>query len=501
MANINDTQYDLSIGYIFTFDFGSEDILHLNDKNILHKMEDFVSGYYYIPDKADIVNFETYENEILNTYKSKMYEERFKKSVLQQRRSLMIQLPTVELYTLSYLLGKSNTITSGKVSLNCTVTLNEMGVGSLVLWLDFPLDEKINSNLLLNFKQINNIHTRIDWSLGAKKGLRINGDYTLRDIAQFIIICLNTTFFSSVNVQKIKKDLSLNVSLNDIHKNICRFTQKNDLIVTTDMVSYPIFHLDFKSNNAANVEYINNFVDENKQLIRALATGDKNWDKKKPELIEKFLKENNFTTRDSIQWFTYNEGSVKIYSNKLETSLLTSKVLITFELELMLTMKHYVYKIIRNLNHFTGLMQNKFPLRTVSKFRDREMRRLDEFYNLDFIQKDTTANRVDRFKKMLNIDEVLQIAITKIDSLNGYMNTEFQNSSALRQVALSVIFGTFTSGGLFYNIIRKAVENNIFVWGYNLADLRFRYQIGLTLILMSFVGSFILLYFRKIRIS
>lgn len=501
MPNINDTVYNLSMGYIFTFDFGSEDILHLNDKAVLDMMKEFVSGYYYIPERADIVNFEEHQNELLKTYKNKMYEERFKKSVLQQRKSLMIQLPTVELNTLSYLTENSNTITTGKVALNCTVTLNEMGVGSLVLWLDFPQNEKVSSNLLLNFKQISNLHTLIDWSLGAKKELRINGDYTLRDIAQFIIICLNATFFSSVSVQKIKKNLAANKSLNDIHKDICRVTQKNNLIVSTDMVSYPIFHFDFKPNTEANVEYVSNFVKENKQLIRALATGDKNWDKKKPELVDKFLTENNFTTRESIQWFTYNEGSIKIYSNELETSLLTSKVLITFELELMLTMKHYVYKIIRNLNHFTGLMQNKFPLRTVSKFRDREMRRLDEFYNLDFIQKDTTASRVDRFKKMLNIEDVLQIAIKKIDSLNSYMNTEFQNSSALRQVALSVIFGTFTSGGLFYNIIRKAVENHVTFWGYDFGDMRFRCQLGLTLLLMSIVGSFILMYFRKVRIS
>ena len=129
------------------------------------------------------------------------------------------------------------------------------------------------------------------------------------------------------------------------------------------------------------------------------------------------------------------------------------------------------------------------------------MRRLDEFYNLDFIQKDTTANRVDRFKKMLNIDEVLQIALKKFDSLSSFMNTEFQSASALRQVALSVIFGTFTSGGLFFNVIRKAVENHVFLWGYDLGLMRFRYQLGLTIIFMSIVGTAIIFYFRKTKIS
>ena len=40
MPNINDTVYNLSMGYIFTFDFGSEDILHLNDKTVLEKMKE-----------------------------------------------------------------------------------------------------------------------------------------------------------------------------------------------------------------------------------------------------------------------------------------------------------------------------------------------------------------------------------------------------------------------------------------------------------------------------
>jgi hypothetical protein len=142
------SNYNLSMGYIFTFDFGSEDILHLNNKEILEKLKQYVAGYYYIPDRSDIVNFEEHENELLKTYKNKMYEERFKKSVLQQRKSLVIQLPTVELNTLSYLTQKSNCITQGKLALNCTVTLNEMGVGSLVLWLEFPKNEIIQSNLL-----------------------------------------------------------------------------------------------------------------------------------------------------------------------------------------------------------------------------------------------------------------------------------------------------------------------------------------------------------------
>src|SRR5665647_3726684 len=138
MPNINDTLYNLSMGYIFTFDFGSEDILHLDNKAVLDRMKDFVSGYYFISDRADIISFESYPNELLKTYKSKMYEERFKKSVLQQRKSLMIQLPTVGLNTLSYLTDASHSIAGGKLALNCTITINEMGVGSLVLWLDYP---------------------------------------------------------------------------------------------------------------------------------------------------------------------------------------------------------------------------------------------------------------------------------------------------------------------------------------------------------------------------
>ena len=308
MGNINNTEYGLTVGYIITFDFGSEDILHLNDKQVLDKMRDFVSGYYYIPEKADIVSFENYPNELLKTFKNKMYEERFKKSILQQRRSLMIQLPTVETNTLSYLTESTISITKNKISLNCTITLNEMGVGSLVLWLDFPSDEKISAEQLLNLRYISNLRTIIDWSLGPKKEFRINGNYTIKDIAQFIIICLNATFFKEVNIKKVKNNLTTNKSLNDIHKDICRFTQKNNLSISTDIVSYPIFHFDFKINKDADIEYIKKFTEENKKVIRALATGDKNWDKKKSDLVDKFLLENNFTTRESIQWFTFNEG-------------------------------------------------------------------------------------------------------------------------------------------------------------------------------------------------
>ncbi|MFN0277814.1 MAG: hypothetical protein ACKVRN_04340 [Pyrinomonadaceae bacterium] len=459
----------LSMSYVFTFDFGSEEILDLSSAKLKQGLETFTSTYYFLGEGKQI-EIGSSEHLLLKAYKKEIYELRFKQAGLVQRKSLILQLDPIELDGLTY---NSVEVVRNKIRLDTTVQIHEMGVGSVVFWLDLEGKENFQTEGLSGFGDTANLRTKVNWSGGSNKELRIDGIFSIEELARFVIICLNSIFFDDslrasdvenrtlTNV--VKKMLADNKTLEYVHSFICQETTRNMILVHEQIDSYPIFHFNFKNKTDADINFINTFVENNKKQIRGLVAKDKNWDKKTDQIVDEFLKTSSFSTRESIKWFTHNTGSLKIYSHEIETDVLTSKVLITFELELVLTMKHYVYKIIRNLDYFTNLSKEELPLRALAKFRNREMRRLDEYYNLDFLQKDTTRNRIDRFKVILNVEDVLQIALKKLESLNLFLNTEHQFASQRRQTIISTVFGIFGAGNLANAFLIHLIKDRNFV--------------------------------------
>ena len=480
---------NLSLSYIFCFDFGSEDILPFSGQKEIEMIKSFTHGIYFI-NKDEIGISGTNSNNILNIYRSDMYKRRFKNSVLSQRKTLMLQFP--EFRTRGIVHNNTEIISSDQsVSFNVSATLNEMGIGTLVFWLD--LRGKFSFAELSKLREISNLNTSVDLRSGFDNKLRLYGNFSFIELAQFLIISLSTIKKSIYEIDQIQSKLSQSKKIKEIYKYECD-KASSDLKLSYDIDFYPIYHFDFTNDPTMKRDELQAFTTQHKQMIRGLITGDVNWDKKKSEVIESFLNDFSFSTRDSIQWFTHPNGSIKMYSNDLETSLSTSKILITFELEIILTMKYFLYKLIHNINYFSEIAKSSYPIRSLSKLRDKEMRKLDDYYSVDFLQKDTTISRIAKFKEMMNIDMILEIAEKKIESLNIYTTTEYQDAIGWQQLFLTIIFGIFGAGNLAFVILDYGIKKQVL-------SLSFYWVIIITLVSMILSGAIILLIFRKTRIN
>ena len=479
----------LSMSYIFTFDLGSEEKIRLADEAILGKLGSFISGSYVVG-KDEIRKYSQHDVKYIESYHDDMYKARYKQSILPERNLLLLQFPPLELSGLSY--NRLELVKEKKLlKLDCTSSLNAMGVGSLVFWLDLEDAGEFDFEELKSLRDVRALRTNIDWRQGPNKKFRLNGNFSLLDLARFMIICLFTTIYPNLDTEVIKHKIENDENIDDLYDYVCQKCS-GLLKLSQDIQSYPIYHINFMNFEQADSKYLQEFVNANKAKLRGIITGDLNWDKKKAAVVDQFFSTSNFSTRESIYWITHPNGSMKAYSRDLETSILTSKILVTFELEIIVTMKYFIYKIIRNLNDFSNVTHNTYPLRAIAKLRDREMRRLDEFYNMDFLQKDTTVARLDKFKKMFMIDETLDIAVKKFESLNTYMATEFEDASSRRQLALTVIFGVLGTGSLIFEVLREAVSNGS-------VNITFTQQILVTILTMIIAAVAIIIFYGKIK--
>jgi hypothetical protein len=479
----------LSLSYIFTFDLGSDEKLSLVEQKTLNRLNAFALGFYVVGSWVSRDQLSRVP-DFLESYRSEMYERRFKPTMLSQRRTVILQLPPIELLGLTHLY--TELIPANRVlTLNCTSTLNEMGVGSIVFWLDLENSFKFRLEQLIAFRDISNLSTQVDWRVAPDINIRLNGSYSLMDIARLVIILLHSATSSRVKLKEVKQKLDSDETLLKVHSEICS-KWHGTLKASSEIESYPIFHLNLAQMQNGDKKFLHEFVLRHKAELRGIITGDLNWDKKVQSIVDRFWEDYSFSSRETICWITHPNGSMKIYSSELETPLLSSKLLITFELEIMLTMKQFIYRIIRNLNFFSASSKNKYPLKSLAKLREEEMRRLDDYYNLDILQHDTTINRLDKFRRMFRIDDLLQIALKKFEGLNIYMATEFQNAEAERQLVLTIVFGVFGTGLFVFEGLTKGTEDKVF-------NLPFLSLIAWTLGSMVAVGILIYLIYRRVR--
>lgn len=480
-----------SMGYIFTFDLKSDTPTDLIDTTTQDRFKDFASTVYTVGGELRDYGTERNDHSLVRIYKQEMYDRRYRRAVLTTRRTMLFEFRPQYVSGLLHTEKALEVVSPGKALLfRFTATVNQLGVASLVMWLDLGNPGALSFEHQQALRDIPALKTQIDWRVDPA-GARLHGLVSLLDIARFAILLIYSALYETVDLRSIRRQIDGGVPLERIHRDTCELIRDQPHI-SHEIDCYPIFHVDLTADESATGAPFRDRCESSLKQVRGLLVGDENWDKKKQEVLNDFKAKNSFSTRESIVWFTHPNGSMKIYSKDLETPLQTSKVLITFELEILLTMRHFIYKVIRNLNYFSNLRSGSFPLRSVARLRNREMRRLDEYYNLDLLEKDTTIDRLARFRKLFRIDELLDIAVKKFDSLNTYMNTEFQDAAARRQVALTVIFGAFSAGSFVFAIVRKAVEDR-------LIGLRFSHQLAIAAVAMAGVAAAIIARYRTVR--
>lgn len=475
----------VQMAYVFAFDLGSEETIPFFGPEIAERLKYVVGGCFSLPE-GRTYSFQTEPTPILKIYKDEMYDKRFRRELIHSLQTLVVEFEPVTANGLSH---NHDVILSPNVTvkLKASATLHRMGVGSLVIWIEPSTHNSYSMETVMKLRDASGVRTGIDWRIGKPQALRLNGNYAISDIARFLIINLFLAIYKK-SVEHTSARIQNGDPLNDIHTELCK-TIPGEITVSSHLDVYPIYHVDYKSSQSLNATAVSQLVEQRKAEFRGLITGDLNWDKKKPKMCEDLLNECDYTTRDSIRWYTHQNGSLKIYSADLETDIDVSKALIVFELEFVVTMRHFAYSILRNLDRITDQEVGHLPIKKLAKLRDREMRRLDEFYNLDFLQKDTTLARLEKYKGQFRINNLFHIAMQKFESLNLFLSTQYQEAGFNRTLLLSIVFGVFATGQLIWGFLMFGIESGVFQLKWNEACL-------FTLGCMSFVGIIIYLASR-----
>lgn len=478
----------LSAAYIFTFDLPVGPDRWLDERAFVRLLN--LSSASYQTDDDTLLIRGSDAPHIIQAYRDDMYAVRFKRAALSQRKTTILQLPRQSSVGLSG--GASQVVRADEeLPVEICCTLNEMGVGSLVIWLEFIPEIMFDLETLVLLRNPRLTTTQVDWTIGkTAKRYRLTGRRSIEELARFVVICLFCQLSLGRWVDSIRRRID-SEPLAELHEALCRRTA-SPLQPSSRMESYPCFFSDLKNSKASNDE-IAAWARQHAPEIRGLLTGDRNWARKRATLAEEFLKTQSFSTRDSILWYTHPATSLKIYSSQMDTSILTSKVLLVFEVEYLLLMKQFAYRVIRNLSSLAAKRRGSIPLRQVARLRDQEMRRLDEYYNLDVLQKDTTVNRLKQFHDMFRVGEVVAIATHKLESVNVFLNTEFQGASIRRTLALSIIFGVLGAGKLLFAFLQA--------WSHDPdSGIGLSSQIAVTVCGMAVVGLVIGLVFGRPRI-
>lgn len=473
----------LSETILWSFDLGNLDLTPSNVSEIAQKFEPYATGAYAIS-TGELKEFRESSPTLLKSYAS-MYEERIRLQNRTQRSQLIVEFPRIACHGLrckdEEIVCYTDTFTILPI-----LSVHSSGVACLSLWLEEFPSLSLDDALLLRMPDQAKISADIRFVVGEHV-LRCYGDSVpLSDLAAMyillaVLILQPRRIAADTLVEKLKKDKTPT----DIYSELLELDRSFPGAFPFSE-AYTIFHINRIADKTFNTEALRTYLHRHSRELRALITGDKNWDKKTDEIVNQLIPDSNLSSRHSLAWFVTSEGALKIYSADLETELETSRVLIAFELELIRTMHFLLEKISYNLDR---LAERKGTPQEIAALRDIEFRRLNDYYNLDMCQKDTTASRIEKCIELSNIPGLLEITKQKFENLMTVIDARYQKTLARRQQILSLIFGVFGTGVLSYEIIRRIADTSI-SW------VRSVFEIGTTAALMAIV-FFLIYYFAE----
>lgn len=479
----NETGESLSIIFpkvehvqICMFDLGDLQGTDLADPNFLKRFEDITNGYYLVEKDNDPPANCVYLMNYQNHYRKRI------KSVFRQRREIVIfELKDIGIKNLTC---NATLLSSDIIMMKVILTINRIGIGSLSYWLELPSTDAVE--LCKALREPHNLKANVEASfISYKDPLSIHELMQL--ITCLVLIRVRPEWLFMFDIPELLS--SKKCAIADLHK------QMYDKILPTayrELDTYPVY---FFSPNLPIAEFLQLKTKYGRE-IRGILTGDANWEYKKDATVEKQLKDYEVGTRDSTIWLVDADGTVKVISEKFETPTLESKVLPVFELELLLALKVFLYKVNWTLQNATA---KNLSLQSISTLREQMTRDLFEFYNLDISQKDTTRYRIELCKKVLGIDYLHDITIRKFDAITQRLSVQYQRRSVAVQILLTEIFGALGAGLLAYSVISEYADR---YYDPQLTPLPKFNLIVLATVFFIF-ATFLLIYlvFREKRIS
>lgn len=326
-------------------------------------------------------------------------------------------------------------------TLGILLVLQKIGSGSVTIWLDnwLPKNEQqwygVRDPCLLTIKLETPELKRKTWPL-----------------ISFVryLVALSHTGLSSKNLRLsnieasdcLESDSGLDGFL---EKNVSGLFREGTYSFV-EINNYPLFFIQFDNTT----EELRKQVLSNPADIRLILCGDRNWRCKSEKIVDESVLKADTSSRDSIFWLVNSEGTVKLTSSELETSVEESFTATLLETDIILTMRYFLQRM---NNLMLRLTTSKLAPTDLPRLRHRLFTDLDKYCNIEVSHKDTTLRRIRRFKKLFQIDELYQGVVARFDLLGSKLSSQHTASLEIQHTLLTLVFGFFGALSVLYSIL------------------------------------------------
>lgn len=361
------------------------------------------------------------------------------------RDSMIIKLDDIPISNLRI---DNKAIVSDNVSLTGIISIQNLGICTISLWLDNykPQTEnewrKICDSEVVSFTLT---HTNLNRS-----------NWTLMEFVRYLSALCHKTVNPHI------------ISLNGFEQNSC-LRNKQDFAdflksayetsttespISYEMDSYPLSFIQYNIETDA----LNTIFPTQAKELRLFLNHDTHWNLKKEQLVQDMIENAEVSTRESIHWLVTLQGSIKLCSRDLGTTIEESFNVMLLETDVVLTMKYFLSSIMQNLSRLSSEFSN--PIK-VSEMKDNIFTTMDNYFNINLSHNDQTMKRIDKFKEIFRINTTYKSVSDRLEILSVKISNENSAIIEKQQVFLAIVFGLFGSLSVVYIFLQRILENSI----------------------------------------
>lgn len=444
-------------GYYFHFGFPLPEKESLNDFDTFCKenlFSEYSTGFLelkdgnikkairYSPDRKVQDSSSTPEPRLLLPF-FKNVRRRMKLQFRQIRNTYVIELSRMPLKSIK--IGEES-INSPNIYLCGLIMIQRFGVASIILWIEglYPNGEKqwidSRSPQKINIELLNPINGERDWLLTM--------------LVRYFVLISHLQIIqkgkpSKINTETLESDNNLNKYLEKSIPNYSNNIHGSEF----EIDDYPFYFIEY---DLSNEDFENKFNDdESIKDLRLGLYGDEHWKLKSIKANADLVENANTSTRDSIKWLVHNAGTLKMCSNAFGTTMEESLTATFLETDLILTMKFFLKRA--NSLATTFIDRQNLTLNhdeiDLAKEKYQIFQDFDNFCQLEVSNKETTRRRIEKCKKIFEIDSIYRSVTDRFDLIsslyNVVQNRDTHNIAKLQtklnnhQIVLALVFGFF----------------------------------------------------------
>ncbi|MFY9822152.1 MAG: hypothetical protein WAM82_12275 [Thermoanaerobaculia bacterium] len=405
---------------------------------------------------------------ILDIYMKEMYGRRIAPFARIQRFGQMYQMDSFPIQGVTE--AEIGQLIPATETAMCypVVSVTNLGIACIQLWAQLP-GTWVMPNLVPFVDPSRLTASSVDYTItfGSERWNLQRAHISILDVMCFIATQLLCEL-GSLHVSPEQRR-STSASWQEVLRTAPRANAEPTGLPSLDYIeTYALFHLEGKDiTDSAALQAV---LNTNARALRALITRDINWQVKSLEVVRKKLERCACSTRDSILWYVASQGSVKIYSQALETRREVSMVLGAFEVELLLGMRYFLEKINYSLNAIEFEVTSP---RLLARIHRRNVERLDSFFSLASCTKDTTADRLDRLREAFGINQLSNTTAEKVRALSQLVSAHYEERHQQSQTVLTILFGVFGLGQLMASFFfwYFSTPTPVYLWPPPIAQL------------------------------